>query len=215
VALASGIAIAPSAAAAETLVLKANGQEIPNGALVNVATAEKPEYSFKTKVTIGGTTTPVEETIECEGYLEQGKIEHEVATGTWRVVETHPVEICEGTWLGEAIVHNQFTLFSSGTAADESSLELFRTAEEVRAEERKQAENGEPVNPREPLRCDYTTTAGGNIAHNPKKPLIIRIKGKAALQSVAGDTGCASKAKAKGSFTMTYQGLPVFAAMEA
>jgi len=209
------IAIAPSAEASELLVLKANGETIPNGALVNVATVEKPEFSFKTQITIEGTTTPVEEEIECGGYLEQGTIEHEAATGTWRVVNTHPVEVCEGTWLAEGTVENRLTLLSSGFAADETSLELRRSEEEVRAEERTQAEAGEPVKPREPLRCDYTDTANGKFVKSTRKPLLVKVKGKPALQPVAGGTGCGSKkTKLKAGFTMTYQGHPVFIAFE-
>lgn len=213
--LALAIALAPGTAAAQTLVLKASGEEIPNGALVNVATAETPEYSFKTKLTISGTTAPAEEEIECESYLEQAKIEHEAATGTWRLVEPHPVEICEGTWLTEDIVHNQLTLTSEGKATDEASFELARSAEEVRAEERLQAEHGEPVNPREPLRCNYTSTATGSFKKTAKKPLLVKFKGKATPVPVAGDAGCSSKATWKGGFTLSYKGEPVFASEES
>jgi IPT/TIG domain-containing protein len=228
VALALSIATAPSAAAAEgsVMVLKANGQILTNGTLVNVTMQEKPAFLFKTSVTVEGTASPVEVEVECENYLEQGKIQRDVATDTWRVVETHPIEICEGgPWLEQGFVENRLTLSPPNIATDESSVELSRSEEVVRAEERKQAELGEEVDPREPLRCAYTTTSSkGTFSKSPKKPLLARVHNKMALNHVAGDAGCGAlavgkkHAKAvatwKGSFAMNVAGQPVFVAFE-
>jgi IPT/TIG domain-containing protein len=219
VAFVLSVATAPSASAAEgpILVLKANGQTLTNGALVNVSMGTKPEFSFKSLVTVEGTTTPVEQEFECENYLEQGKIQRDMATNTWRVVEPHPVEVCEGApWLELAMVENRLTISPPNIATDELSIELFRSEEAVRAEERKQAEAGQEVDPREPLRCAYTTTSSkGTFGRSTKKPLVAKIKGKMALHPLATGAGCGlKKAKWKGSFAMTYKGQPVFVAFE-
>jgi IPT/TIG domain len=214
-----------AAAAAEpgsVLVLKAGGQVLPNGALVAVKQSVKPEFLFTALVTVEGTASPVEVSVECENFLEQGKIQREMATDTWRIVEPHPVEICEGgPWLEEAIIHNRLAFSPPNIATDELTIELSRTAEAVRAEERQQVEAGEEVDPREPRRCAYVTTISkgrfsGKITGKKPKPLEARIKGKVAQQHVPEDTGCGvKKAKWKSSYTLTYKGQPVFPAFES
>lgn len=207
------IATAPAAAQEPLFVLKAaNGETLPEGALVNVTGVTKPEYLFKTKVSIQGGGGPQEVELECENYLEQGKIRHEAATDTWRVVEVHPVEICEGSpWLEEGFAENRLTFRPPNIATDESTVELFRTEEEIRAEERKQAENGEPVHPREPRRCAYTTVVSkGTFSRKIKKPLLAKFKNKMAVRPLSIGMGCFPKATWKGGFTLTYKGGPVF-----
>jgi hypothetical protein len=164
----------------------------------------------------------VEVSMECENFLEQGKVQRELATGTWRIVEPHPVEICEGSpWLEEGIIHNRLSFSPPNVATDELTIELSRTAEAVRAEERKQVEEGKEVDPLEPRRCAYVTTSNkgrfsGKITGKKPKPLVAKIKGKLALQHVAEDTGCGlKKAKWKSSYTLTYKGQPVFPVLEA
>jgi IPT/TIG domain len=228
VALALSIVSAQSAAAeGPVLVLKANGQILKNGTLVNVTMAEKPAFLFKTQVTVEGTSSPVEVEVECENYLEQGRIQRDMATGTWRVVETQPVEICTGgPWLEEGFSDNRLTFSPPNIATDESSVELFRNEEEVRAEKRKQAEKGEEVDPREPLRCAYTTTSSrGTFAKNTKKPFIAKVRNKMALQPLAVGAGCGpltvgkkrhakTAATWRGSFNLNVAGQPVFVAFE-
>jgi IPT/TIG domain len=198
------------------MVLKANGQTLPNGALVAVKLGVKPEFLLKALVTIEGTTTAKEFELECENYLEQGQVERNSATDVWRIVD-HPVEICEGEpWLEEALVSNTLTFTPPKTATEELSAELFRPAEAIRAEERKQAEAGVEVDPREPLRCAYATTLSkGTFSHNTKKPFTAKIKGKLTMLPVANDAGCGlKKAKWKASFTIEYKGAPVFLGYE-
>ena len=197
-------------------VLKANGQTVPNGALVNLSGGAKPEYLFKTKVTVEKTAAPAEVEVECENYLEQGKIQRNVATGSWSVVEVHPVEICEGSpWLEEGFSENKLTLSPPNAAIDESSVELFRNEETMRMEERKQAENNEEVDPREPLRCAYTTVLSkGTFTTSLKKPLVVKVHNKMTLRPLGVGFGCFGKAAWKGSFSLTYQGHPVFPGFE-
>jgi hypothetical protein len=198
------------------MVLQANGQTLPNGALVAVKLGTKPEFLLKALVTPEGTATPQEFELECENYLEQGKVERNSATDTWRIVD-HPVEICEGSpWLEEALVSNTLTFSPPNIATEELTAELFRPAEAVRAEERKQAEAGVEVDPREPLRCAYTTNLSrGTFTHNIKKPFIAKIKGRLSMLPVANNAGCGlKKAKWKASFTIEYKGAPVFLAFE-
>ena len=231
VALALSGAIAPGAAARRSraagalragppagsvFVLKAGGLTVPNGALVNVVGGAKPEYAFKTKVTIEKTAAPMEVEVECENYLEQGKIQRNTATGAWSVVEVHPVEICEGApWLEEGFSENKLTLSPPNIAIDESTVELFRNEEAMRMEERKQAENNEEVDPREPLRCAYTTVSSkGTFTTNLKKPLIVKVHNKMALRPLGVGLGCFGKAAWKGSFSLTYQGQPIFVGFE-
>ncbi|HEV2980729.1 MAG TPA: IPT/TIG domain-containing protein [Solirubrobacteraceae bacterium] len=219
-ALALCLAAAPSASAeGSVFVLKAGGAALPNGALVSVKLAAKPEFLLKTLVTEEGTSTALEEEFECENYLEQGKVEHSPGSNTWRILD-HPVEICEGSpWLEEALISNTLTLSAPNIATEELGAELFRNAEAVRAEERKQAEKSEPVHAREPLRCAYTTgTSRGKFAKpsaRKPKPLVAKIKGKLTMVPIAHSQGCGlKKATWKGGFTIEYKGQPVFAAFE-
>jgi hypothetical protein len=221
VALAVSLAAA-SAAAAEVLVLKSGGQTLKNGQFVNVKMSIKPEFSFKAFVTVEGTSSPVEVEIECENFLEQGKINFNPATDVWRVVEPHPITKCEGSpWLEVALIHNRLSFSPPNIANDELSIELTRSPEEVEAEEKRQAEKFEEVDPREPLVCEYVTTGnkgrfGGKITGKHPKPLLAKIKGKVALQPVATGAGCGlKKAKWKSSYTLTAAGGPVFPAFEA
>lgn len=219
VALALCLAGAPSASAEPVLVLKAGGETVPNGALVSVKLAAAPEFLLKTLVTVEKTSTPVEEEVECENYLEQGKVEHASGSNTWRIVD-HPVEICEGSpWLEEALISNTLTLSGPNHATEELGAELFRSAEAIRAEERKQVEKGEEAHAREPLRCAYTTgSSKGTFAKpNPRKPkpLVAKIRGKLVAVPIAHSTGCGvKKGTWKGGFTIEYKGQPVFAAFE-
>lgn len=217
VALALSVAGAPGASASEVLALKAGGHTLTNGALVNVTMLEKPEYLFRTKVKVEGAPKPEPVEVECENYLEQGKLQR-TANGGWRIVQTTPVEICEGEpWLEEGLLENRLTLSAPNVATDEAVFELFRNAETVRAEERKQAERGEEVDPREPLRCVYTTTfSKGTFQRSRRKPkpFFTHIKGKMAPDFGRSDPGCGLKAKWKGSFTMKFMGMPVFAVLE-
>jgi hypothetical protein len=146
--------------------------------------------------------------------------EGETATDTWRVIEVHPVEICEGApWLEEGFSTNQLSFSPPNRATDESTVELFRTEEAIRAEERKQAEKGEPVHAREPRRCAYTTvvskgTFKGKLGGKKPKPLAAKVRNKMVSQPLAMGIGCYPKANWKGSFTLTYKGQPVFPAFE-
>jgi hypothetical protein len=217
----SRVASASVAAQGPLLVLKSStGETLPNGALVNVKGESKPEYLFKTKLTVEGTPGLQEVELECENYLEQGKIKRETATDTWRVIEVHPVEICEGApWLEEGFSTNQLSFSPPNRATDESTVELFRTEEAIRAEERKQAEKGEPVHAREPRRCAYTTvvskgTFKGKLGGKKPKPLAAKVRNKMVSQPLAMGIGCYPKANWKGSFTLTYKGQPVFPAFE-
>jgi IPT/TIG domain len=211
-------AAANAAAAQEPVfVLKSSGGEtLPNGALVNVTGASRPEYLFKTKLTIEGVPGLKEVELECENYLEQGKIQRETATDTWRVVEVHPVEICEGEpWLEEGFSENRLSFSPPNIARDESTVELFRTEEAIRAEERKQAEKGEPVHAGEPRRCAYTTLSSkGTFSRKIKKPLLAKFQNKMVSKPLADGMGCYPKAKWKGGFMLTYKGQPVFAGFE-
>jgi hypothetical protein len=214
----SGAAKARRAAASAepVFVLQAGGQTVPNGALVNVAGAGKPEYLFKTHVLIQEAPAPSEYELECENYLEQGTIERNPSTDTWRIVNVHPVEICEGEpWLEEGFSENRLTLSPGGIASDESTVEMFRNEEAIRAEERKQAEKSEAVNPHEPRRCAFTTIfSKGKYTRNLKKPLIVKVKNKMIGKSLAIGKGCVTKATWHGSFTLSYKGQPIFPGFE-
>jgi IPT/TIG domain len=210
VALALSVVASPTASASEVLVLKAGGQPVPNGALINVTMAERPEYIFKTHVTVQG-SAPAEVEVECENYLEQGRLER-TPNGGFRIVQTTPVEICEGEpWLEEGIVENRLSFSPPNIATDESNVELFRTEEAIRAEERKQAEKGEEIHVREPRRCGFKTTVSkGTFSRKTKKPLIIKIKNRMSGIPVNNGRGCFPKAKWTGSFAISYKGQPVF-----
>ncbi|HWX73703.1 MAG TPA: IPT/TIG domain-containing protein [Solirubrobacteraceae bacterium] len=212
------LAIAPSAALAEgsVFVLKANGEILKNGQLVNLTGVTKPEYLFKTKVFVEGSSGFVEQELECENYLEQGRIQREPATGVWRVIEAHPIEICEGSpWLEEGTSTNRLTLAPPNLAFDESTVELSRTGESLRAEERKQAEKGQEVDPREPFKCVYVTArTRGTFTKSTKKPLIAKLKNKMAPSPLSSNLGCFKKANWFGSFSLNVAGAPVFLAFE-
>jgi len=209
---------AAAVAGASVMVLEAGGQILKNGQFVLIKMSVKPEFAFKAFVTPEGTSTPLEEEVECENFLEQAKVQRDLATDTWRFVEPHPVEICEGSpWLEEAVIHNRLAFFASGEATDELSIVLTRSPETVRAEERKQAEKEEPIHAREPLRCEYiTTTSKGkfksHLTGKKPKPLEAKIKGKVAMRPVPEGKGCGLKrARWKSSYTLTAnKGQPVF-----
>jgi hypothetical protein len=222
VVLALSLAAASSAAAAEVLVLKSGGVTLKNGQFVNVKMSVKPEFNFKALVTPEGTSTPLEVEVECEGFLEQGKINFNPATDVWRIVEPHPITKCEGApWFEVATIHNRISFTPPNIANDELSIELARSPEAVEAEEKKQAEKFEEVDPREPLRCEYVTTKnkgrfGGKITGRKPKPLEAKIRGNVALRPLPEGTGCGLKhAKWKSSYTLTAAGGPVFPAFEA
>jgi hypothetical protein len=204
------------------LVLEAGGHMLTNGQFVNVSMSVKPEFLFKAFVTVQGTSQPQEVEIECENFLEQGRINYNPATDVWRVLEPRPVSKCEGSpWLELALIHNKFTISPPNIATDTLTIELMRNPEEVEAEERKQAEKFEEVHPREPLVCEYTTTVtkgrfGGKLFSKKPKPLIAKIKGAVAMTPRPHDVGCGLKhAKWKSSYTMTAAAGPVFPVLVA
>jgi hypothetical protein len=191
----------------------ASGPEVPNGSLVNLGLQEEPEYIFTTQVTISGTGAPKEIEVECENYLQQARVEE--SGDTVRFAQTHSVEICEGEWLEEGIFQTTITLTGPGSATAESTMNLYRDEEEVRKEEREQAERGEEVEPRNPLRCNYITQrAKGKYKSTVKKPLLVKIKSKMLLNPSGSDPGCGQKGKWKGVFNVKYKGQPVFLVTE-
>ncbi len=196
-------------------MLKAGGQIVPNGALVEVTATN---YSFKTKVSVEG-KPPEEEEVECESeYFERGKIQRDFAANAWHVIETEAVDFCEGEggelFEGDAMQH-PLTFSAPGVAKDESSVEVFRTEEQIKDEEKQELEHGEPVRPREPQRCAYhTVTSKGRFKSRKGAPLVAKISGKMAPTPSRSGPGCGPKAKWKGTFTLTYEGRPIVAAME-
>jgi IPT/TIG domain len=211
-----------AAAPGGVLVLEAGGHMLKNGQFVNVNMSIKPEFSFTAFVTIEGTSSPAEVEIECENFLEQGKINFNPVTDVWRVLEPHPITKCEGApWLELALIHNHLMFAPPNIATDSLSIELMRSPEAVEAEERKQAEKFEEADPREPLVCEYVTTAnkgkfGGKATGKKLKPLEAKIKGKVALVPRVTGAGCGlKKAKWKSSYTLTAAGGPVFPVFEA
>jgi hypothetical protein len=214
-------ALAAAADVGSVLVLKSGGQNLKNGQFVNVKMSVKPEFLFKAFVTIEGTHQPQEVEIECEEFLEQGRINFNPATDVWRVLEPHPITKCEGSpWLELAVIHNHLSIAPPNIATDTLTIEMMRSPEEVEAEERKQAEKFQEVKPRQPLVCEYQTTVskgrfGGKITGHKPKPLEAKIKGKVIMLPRAGDAGCGlKKARWKSSYTITAAGGPVFPAFE-
>jgi IPT/TIG domain-containing protein len=199
------------------LVLKANGQTLPNGALIHVAATA---YSFKTKVTVEGTSKKAakEQEVECSAaeFLEQGKIQRDTAANAWHVVETESVDFCEGEeWFGGHAMQHPLTFSGPNVATDESTVEIFRTEEQLKAEQKEEFEREEPLHLREPKRCVYTTTsAKGSLKQRKAQPLVVKLAGKMALSPSKSNTGCGTKAKWKGTFSLTYKGQPVFASLE-
>jgi IPT/TIG domain len=194
-------------------VLKANGQVVPNGAHVD---AEAATYFFKTHVKPEGFTSSEEEEVECENELfEQGTIQRDFATKAWQVVEMGSVDLCEGEWFEGNTMTHALTLSAPNVVTDYSTVELFRTEEQIEEEETSEFEHGEPIHARGPTRCMYTTTSDkGTFKKREGVPLVAKVKGKLALSPSATSTGCAVKAKWKGSFTLTYLGRPISVALE-
>jgi hypothetical protein len=212
-----GAQSAPAEASSGTvLVLKAGGQVVPDGALVHVTA---PSYFFKSKVTVEGTekTAAKEEEVECSTeWFEQGKIQRDLAANAWHIVETAGIDFCEGEeWFAGHAMEHLLTFTGPNIVTDESTVELFRTEEQIKAEEKEQFEHEEPIRPREPKRCVYKTTANnGHFRSRKEAPLVARIKGKMALSPSQSNPGCGAKANWKGTFTLSYKGQPIVAAFE-
>ncbi len=195
------------------LVLKANGQVVPNGAPVDVVAAT---YFFKTHVRPEGFTASQEEEVECESELfEQGTIQRDFAGNAWQVRETGSIDLCEGEWFEGNTMAHALTFSAPNVVTDESSVELFRTEEQLKEEEKSEFEHGEPIHTRAPTRCAYTTASvKGTFKRREGVPLVAKISGKMALSPSTTSAGCAVKAKWKGTFTLTYEGHPISAVLE-
>ena len=197
------------------LVLKAAGEIVPSGALVHVVATG---YSFKSKVTIEGTgkKAAVEQAVECETeYFEQGHIQRNFAANSWQVTETQGLDFCEGEeWFAGHGMSHPLQLTAPNIVTDESSVELFRTEEQIKAEEKSEFEHEEPLHPRDPKRCTYNTIgARGHFKSVKGGPLVAKLKGKM-VPSPGQSPGCGSKARWRGMFTLTYKGQPIVAALE-
>jgi IPT/TIG domain len=205
-----------SAGMGNTLVLKAGGQIVPNGALVHVTAAA---YFFKSKVTVEGTSKKAakEEEVECATeYFEQGNIQRDFAHNAWRVVKTAGIDFCEGEeWFAGHAMEHPLVLTAPNVVTDESTVELFRTEEQIKEEEKLELVHEEPIHAREPKRCLYHTLLGhGRFRSKKGGPLEAKIRGKMLLTPTGSGVGCGPKAKWKATFTMTYKGMPISAAME-
>jgi hypothetical protein len=211
-----GAAVHRGAASSGTrLVLKAGGEVVPEGAIVHVVA---PSYFFKTKVTVEGTSKKAaqEEEVECSTeYFEQGKIEHNVAANSWSVVETSGIDFCEGEeWFAGHGMDHPITLTGPNIVTDPSTVELFRTEEQTKEEEKQEFVHEEPIHARDPKRCVYTSQTGSGRFKSPKgRPLEAKIRGKM-LAAPGSAPGCNAKAKWKGTFTMSYKGVPIAAFLE-
>jgi hypothetical protein len=208
-------AVHPATTHGTVLVLKANGQIVPNGALVHVTATG---YLFKSKISIEGTGAKQakEEEVECETeYFEQGKIQRNLAANQWRIVETAGVDFCEGeTWFGGHEMNHPLVFTAPNIMTDESNEELFRTEEQIKEEKKSEFEHSEPIHAREPVRCLYNTIGGkGHFKSKKGAPIVAKLKGKM-LRSASSSPGCSEKAKWKGTFSLTYNGHPISAAME-
>jgi hypothetical protein len=197
------------------LVLKAAGEIVPNGALVHVVATG---YSFKSKVTVEGTGKKAakEEAVECETeYFEQAHIKRNFAANSWQVTETAGLDFCEGEeWFAGHGMSHPLVLTAPNIVTDESSVELFRTEEQIKAEEKLEFEHEEPIHARDPKRCTYnTTTARGHFKSVKGGPLVAKLKGKMVV-SPGQSPNCGSKAKWKGTFTLTYKGQPIVETLE-
>jgi hypothetical protein len=198
------------------LLLTAGGQLVPDGALVHVVATG---YSFKTKVTVEGTGKKAakEQAVECETeYFEQGTIHRNLATNSWQVTDETGIDFCEGEeWFAGHGMAHPLRLTAPNIVTDESTVELFRTEEQIKAEEKEEFIKEEPIVARKPHHCFYTNVGGGKGHFKSKKevqPLVAKLKGKM-LVAPGSDPGCGTKAKWKGSFTLTYKGLPIVAIM--
>jgi hypothetical protein len=210
-------AVAPAKSKGTVLVLRAGGQIVPNGALVHVVATG---YSFKGKVTIEGTSKKAakEQEVECETeYFEQGRITRNLAANSWTVGEETGIDFCEGEeWFAGHGMTHPLVLTAPNIVTDSSNVELFRTEEQIKAEEKFEFEHEEPIHAREPKHCFYNTIGGGRGHFKSKKeqaPLVAKLKGKMAVAPGSGP-GCGTKAKWKGTFTLTYLGQPIVATME-
>jgi hypothetical protein len=205
-----------SSSSGTVLVLKAAGQPVPENAIVHVTA---PSYFFKTKVTVEGTSKKAakEEEVECESeFFEQGRLRHDAAANAWHVVEPAGIDFCEGEeWFeGHAMTH-KLTVAAPNVVTDESTVELFRTEEQIKNEEKQEFEHEEPIHAREPRRCVYKTqTVRGHFKSHKEIPLMAKAAGKMVLSPAESDPGCFSKAKWKGLFTMTYQNQPIVPSMQ-
>jgi IPT/TIG domain len=205
-----------AAATGTVLVLKAGGAMVPNGALVHVLASA---YFFKTKVTVEGTSKKAakEQEVECETeYFEQGKLKRDFAANAWDVVETAGIDFCEGEeWFAGHAMEHPLILSGSNVLTDESTVELFRTEEQIKAEEKAEFEHEEPIHAREPKHCVYQTiSAKGRFKSKKGGPLEAKVKGKMVVNPLKSNPGCGVKAKWKATFTMSYKGQPISAALE-
>lgn len=198
------------------LVLKAGGQIIPNGAIVHVVASS---YLFKGHVTIEGTSGKAkqEEEVECETeYTEQGKIQRNLAANSWHIAEPSGVDFCEGeTWFGGHGMTHPLTFSPPNIVTDNSTVELFRTEEQIKEEEQLELQHEEPIHAREPKRCVYTTLLSkGHFKSHKEMPLVVKLSGKMVLSRAESRPGCFPTAKWKGRFSATYKGMPITSAME-
>jgi hypothetical protein len=204
------------ASSGTVLVLKAGGQIIPNGALVHVTATN---YFFKSKVVVEGTSKKAakEEEVECATeYFEQGRIQRDLAANAWHIVETAGIDFCEGEeWFAGHAMEHPLTFTAPNVLTDESSVELFRTEEQVKAEEKAEFEHEEPIHAREPKRCVYkTVSATGHFRSKKGGPLVAKIRGRMAPSPSQSNPACGAKARWKAEFTLTYKGQPIVAAFE-
>jgi hypothetical protein len=209
-------AVKPAKSKGTVLLLTAGGQLVPDGALVHVVATG---YSFKSKVTVEGTSKKAakEEEVECETeYFEQGRITRNLAANSWTVGEETGIDFCEGEeWFAGHGMTHPLVFTAPNIVTDGSNVELFRTEEQIKAEEKFEFEHEEPIHAREPKHCFYSTIGGGRGHFKSKKeqaPLVAKLKGKMALAPGSGP-GCGTKAKWKGSFSLTYLGQPIVAKM--
>ena len=198
------------------LLLTAGGQMVPDGALVHVVATG---YSFKGKVTVEGTSKKAakEQEVECETeYFEQGTIHRNLAANSWQVTEETGIDFCEGEeWFAGHGMTHPLRLTAPNLVTDESTVELFRTEEQIKAEEKEEFLKEEPIFARKPHHCFYTNVGGGKGHFKSKKevaPLVAKLKGKM-LVAPGSDPGCGEKARWKGTFTLTYKGQPIVAIM--
>jgi hypothetical protein len=206
----------PARSHGTVLVLKAGGQIVPNGALVHVTA---PNYFFKTKVTVEGTSKKAAKEVEVEcstEYFEQGNIVRNFGANAWSVVETHGIDFCEGEeWFSGHGMEHPLVFSAPNVVSDETTVELFRTEEQIKAEELEEFHHEEPIKPREPRRCVYkSVVARGHFKSKKGAPLVAKVKGRMELSPTASNKGCSIKAKWKAEFTLTYKGVPIVAALE-
>jgi IPT/TIG domain len=209
-------AAAKSPGSGTVLVLKAGGVMVPNGALVHVIASA---YFFKSKVTVEGTSKKAakEEEVECATeYFEQGKVKRDFAANAWDVVETSGIDFCEGEeWFAGHATNHPLILSGPNLLTDESTVELFRTEEQIKEEEKQEFLAEEPIHAREPKRCVYNTVLGhGRFKSKKGGPIEAKVKGKMILDPLRSNPGCGLKAKWKANFSLFYKGQPITSALE-